>query len=145
MPSAKMVAPAPEENDYLPSVEQLGKEDSDSGESYTVNDEPAISTVEDGVSEADLEVVLRVTHFMEDMTGKCFHCGQEGHRWRDPEFFKPARGICRVQKDRTGLQHIITQHPEVQKSEQRLTKRVEPSQHTIDLAKNDDPSQTPSV
>ena len=47
-------------------------------------------------------------------------------------FFKPAVGI-------------ITLHPEVQQPEQRLTKRVEPGQHTIDLAKNDDPPQTPSV
>ena len=69
MPSARMVASAPEE-DYLPSVEQMGREDSDSRESYAVNDEPAISTVEDGVSEVDLEVVLRVTHITEDMTGK---------------------------------------------------------------------------
>ena len=53
-----MVAPAPEEDDYLPSAEQPGREDSDSRESYAVNDEPAISTVEDGVSEVDLEVVL---------------------------------------------------------------------------------------
>ena len=78
-PSARMVVPVPEEEDYLPSVGQLGREDSDSRESYAVNDEPAISTVEDGVSEVDLEVVLRVTHVTEDMTGKCFHCGQEGH------------------------------------------------------------------
>ena len=59
--------------------------------------------------------------------------------------FKLARGICRVQKDRTGPQHVITQHPEVQQQEQRLTKRVKPSQHRIDLAKNDDQPQTPSV
>ena len=85
MPSARMVAPAPEEDDYLPSAEQLGREDSDSGESYAVNDEPAISTVEDGVSEVDLEVILRVACITEDMTGKCFHCGEEGHQWRDPE------------------------------------------------------------
>ena len=58
MPSDRMVAPAPEEDDYLPSVRQLGREDSDSGESYAVNNEPAISTVEDGVSEVDLEVIL---------------------------------------------------------------------------------------
>ena len=79
MPSARMVAPAPEEDDYLPSVEQSGREDNDSRESYAVNDEPAISTVEDGVSEVDLEVILRVAHITEDMTGKCFCCGQEGH------------------------------------------------------------------
>ena len=30
-----------------------------------------ISTVEDGVSEVNLEVVLRVAHVTEDMTGKC--------------------------------------------------------------------------
>ena len=63
MPPARMVTPAPEEDDYLPSAEQSGREDSDSGESYAVNDEPAISTVEDGVSEVDLQVVLRVTRF----------------------------------------------------------------------------------
>ena len=63
----------------------------------------------------------------------------------DPNHFKPARGICRVQKDRTGPQHVITQHQEVQQPEQRPIKRVEPSQHTIDLAKNDDLPQTPSV
>ena len=79
MPSARMVAPAPEEEDYLPSVEQSGREDSDSGESYAVNDEPAISIVEDWVSEVDLEVILRVAHATEDMTGKCFCCGEEGH------------------------------------------------------------------
>ena len=85
MPSARMVAPASEEDDYFPSGGQLGREDSNSGESYAANNEPAISTVEDGVSEVDLEVILRVTHITEDMTGKCFHCGQEGHQWRDPE------------------------------------------------------------
>ena len=74
-----MVAPGPEEEDYLPSVEQFWREDNDSRQSYAVNDEPAISTVEDGVSEADLEVILRVAHITEDMTGKCFHCGQKGH------------------------------------------------------------------
>ena len=84
MPSARMVVPAPED-DYLPSVEQLGREDSDSGESYTVNDEPAITTIQDGVSEVDLKFILRVIHISEDITGKCFHCGQEGHQWRDPE------------------------------------------------------------
>ena len=62
MPSARMVVPAPEEDDYLPSVEQLGREDSDSGESYAVNDKPAISTVEERVSEVDLEVVLSRSH-----------------------------------------------------------------------------------
>ena len=85
MPSARMVAPAPEEDDYLPSAQQLGREDSDSRESYAVNDEPAISIVENGVSEVDLEVILLVAHVTEDMTGKCFCCGQEGHRWRDRE------------------------------------------------------------
>ena len=73
MPSARIVAPAPEEDDYLPSVQQSGREDSGSGESYA-----AISTMEDGVSKVDLEVILRVTHINEDMTGKCFHCGHEG-------------------------------------------------------------------
>ena len=58
MPSARMVAPAPGEDDYLPSAEQSGREDVDSRESYTVNNEPAISTVEDGVNEVDLEVIL---------------------------------------------------------------------------------------
>ena len=85
MPSARMVAPAPEEDDYPPSVEQSERGDSDSGESYAVNDEPVICTVEDGVSEVDLEDILRVAHITEDMTGKCFHCGQECHQWRDPE------------------------------------------------------------
>ena len=79
IPSAGMVAPAPKEDDYLPSAEQSGREDSDSRESYAVNNETAISTVEDGVSEVDLEVVLRVAHITQDMTGKCIHCGHEGH------------------------------------------------------------------
>ena len=79
MPSARMVAPAPED-DYPPSAEQSGREDSDSGESYAINNKPAISIVEDGGSEVDLEVIFRVAHVMEDMTGKCFHCGQEGHQ-----------------------------------------------------------------
>ena len=141
-----MVAPAPEKDDYLPSAEQLGREDSDSRESYAVNNEPAISTVEDGVSEVDLEVILRVAYIMEDMTGKCFPNGETRVSHVQPKsFFKPARGICGVQKDRTGPQHIITQHLEVQQPEQRLAKRVEPDQHMIDLTKTDDPPQTPSV
>ena len=41
MTLARMVAPAPEEDDYPPSAEQLGREDGNSGESYAVNDEPA--------------------------------------------------------------------------------------------------------
>ena len=61
MPSVRMVASAPEEDDYPPPAEQLGCEDRDSGESYVATEEPAISTVEDGVSEGDLEAVFRVT------------------------------------------------------------------------------------
>ena len=60
MPSVRMVAPTPEEDDYPPSSEQSGHEDSDSSESYTATEEPAISTVEDGVNEGDLKAVFRV-------------------------------------------------------------------------------------
>ena len=58
--SARMVAPAPEEDDHPNPTEQSYREDSDSGESYAAIEEQPISTVEDGVSEVDLEVVLRV-------------------------------------------------------------------------------------
>ena len=85
MPSARMVAPVPEEEEFSTPTEQSGREDSDSSKSYAVSEELAISTVEDGVSEGDMEVLLRVATVTEDMTGKCFHCGKEGHRWRDPE------------------------------------------------------------
>ena len=57
MPSVRMVAPTPEEDDYPPPAEQ---EDSDSGESYVTAEEPAISTVEDGISKGDLEAVFSV-------------------------------------------------------------------------------------
>ena len=67
MPSARMVAPFPEEDDHPNSTEQSSREDSDSGESYAAIEEQPISTVEDGVSEVDLEVVLRVAHVTEDM------------------------------------------------------------------------------
>ena len=50
--------------------------------------------------------------------------------------------ICGIEKDRTGPQHIVTQHPEVQHPEQGPTKRVKPGQHTVDLTKNDEPPQT---
>ena len=60
VPSVRMVAPAPEEDDYPPPAEQSGCEDSDSGESYAAAEEQAISTVEDGFSEGDLEAVFRV-------------------------------------------------------------------------------------
>ena len=69
MPSARMVAPAPEEDDYPPSAEQLGRKDSNSGETYAVNHEPVISKVEDRVSEVNLQVIFRVTHVTEGMTG----------------------------------------------------------------------------
>ena len=85
MPSARMVAPAPEEDDHPNPAEQSSREDSDSGESYAAIKGQPISTVEDGVSEVNLEVVLRVAHVTEDMMDKCFHCGQGGHCWRDPE------------------------------------------------------------
>ena len=48
-------------------------------------EELAVSTVEDGVSKGDLKAVFRVAQVMEDMTGRCFHCGKEGHQFRDPE------------------------------------------------------------
>ena len=85
MPSVRMVAPAPEEDDYPPPVEQSGHEDSDSGESYTATKELAICMVEDGVSEGDLEAIFRVAQVMEDMTGRCFHCGKEDHWFKDQE------------------------------------------------------------
>ena len=84
MPSVRIVAPAPEEDDYPPPAEQSGSEDSNSGESYAAAEEPAISTVEDGVS-GDLEAVFRVAQVTEDMTGRCFHYGKEGHWFKDPE------------------------------------------------------------
>ena len=70
MPSARMVAPAPEEDDYPPPAEQLGKKDSDSSESYVATEEAVIS---------------RVAQVTEDMMGRCFYCGKEGHRFKDPE------------------------------------------------------------
>ena len=85
MLSARVVAPAPEEDDHPNPTEQSSREDSDSRESYAAIEEQPISTVEDGVSEVNLEVVLRVAHITEDMTSKCFHCVQGGHHWRDPE------------------------------------------------------------
>ena len=85
MPTVRMVAPALEEEDYPPPLEQSGQEDSDSGESYVAAEESSISTAEDGVSEGDLKAVFRVAWVMEDMTGRCFHCGKEGHWFRDPE------------------------------------------------------------
>ena len=80
-----MVELAPEEDDYSPPAEQLGREDSDSGKSYVAAKEPVVSTVEDGVSEGDLKAVFRVARVTEDMTGRCFCCGKEGHRFKDPE------------------------------------------------------------
>ena len=71
-------------DDYPPPAEQSGCDNSDS-ESYAAAGEQAISTVEDGVSEGDLKAIFRVAQVMEDMTGRCFHCGKEGHWFRDPE------------------------------------------------------------
>ena len=58
MPSVSMVVPAPEEDDYPPPSEQSRCKDSN--KSYPTTEELAISTVEDGVSEGDLEAVFRV-------------------------------------------------------------------------------------
>ena len=77
--SVRMVALAPEEDDYPPPAEQSGCKDNDSSKSYVAAEEQAISTVEDGVSEGDLKAVFRVAQVMEDMTGRCFHCQKEGH------------------------------------------------------------------
>ena len=60
MSSVRMVALAPEEDDYPPPAEQSRCEDSDSSESYAAAEELAISTVEDGVSEEYLEAIFRV-------------------------------------------------------------------------------------
>ena len=60
MPSGRMVAPAPVEDDYPPPAEQSGQEDSDISESYAATEELTISTVEDGVSEGDLKALFRV-------------------------------------------------------------------------------------
>ena len=104
MPSLRMVAPAPEEDDNSPPAEQSRQEDSDSGESYAAAEELTISTVEDVVSEGDLKAVFRVVQVTEDMTRRCFYCGKEGHQFRDPEcpmydandLLNQQRGICRV-------------------------------------------------
>ena len=58
--TVRMVAQAPEEDDYPPPAEQSGCEEIDSGESYAATEEQAISTVEDGVSKGDLKAVFRV-------------------------------------------------------------------------------------
>ena len=82
MLSARMVVPAPDEDHHPNPVDQSSRKDS---ESYAATEEQPISTVEDGVSEVNLEVVLRVARVTEDMMGKCFSCGQGGHCWRDSE------------------------------------------------------------
>ena len=33
----------------------------------------------------ETEAVFRVARVMEDMTWRCFHCGKEGHRFKEPE------------------------------------------------------------
>ena len=63
----------------------------------------------------------------------------------DPNHFLNQQGDLQAPKgqDRSPTHHHTA--PKVQQPEQRPTKRVKPGQHTIDLAKNDDPPQTPSV
>ena len=63
----------------------------------------------------------------------------------DPNHFLTSKGICGVQKDRTCPQYIVIQQPEIQQPDQGLTKGVKPDQHMIDLAKTENPPQTPSV
>ena len=114
MPSARMVAPSPEEDDCPNPTEQSSREDSDSGELYAAIEEQPISTVKDRVSKVNLEVVLRVAHVTEDMMGKCFRCGQGGHCWRDPEY--PMYTQSRI--TRNHLYQIISSfkgHPTYQK------------------------------
>ena len=143
MPSARMVAPAPEEDDHPNPTEQSSREDSDSGESYAAIKEQPISTVEDGVSEVNLEVVLRVAHITEDMMGKCFHCGQGDHigeTLSDPcrlkPFFKLARGTCRLQEGRAGPQ---------QQSELSSSQGDEPDQFLVKSSKIEGQSQMTAV
>ena len=59
VPSVRMVAPAPEEDDYPPPAERSGSEDSESSESYVVTEKLAISTVEDELGGGDLKAIFR--------------------------------------------------------------------------------------
>ena len=78
-PTVQMVAPAPEGDPDTEDTTPPQTEDSDSGESYEASlDDASVST-------GDIEVAVRVAHASEAFSGKCFHCGKVGHRFRDEE------------------------------------------------------------
>ena len=74
-----MVAAAPEEDLGPEDATPPQTEDSDRGESYEASlDDASVST-------GDIEVAVRVAHASKAFSGKCFHCGKVGHRFRDEE------------------------------------------------------------
>ena len=84
---------------------------------------------------------------MEDMTGRCFHCGKEGHWFRDPECpMYDANDLLNQQGGSVGSrrpgadpQTFSTQ------LEQGSVKGTEPIQLAVKSSKTGDLSQTPSV
>ena len=68
-----MVAPTPQEGSGEGEAEPPPSEESDSGESYeAVQKDTAIS-------QADVEVAVRVAQASEAFTGQCFRCNKVGH------------------------------------------------------------------
>ena len=74
-PTVWMAVATPEEDPGLEDNTPPRSEDSDSGESYKApSDDVSIST-------GDIEITVRVAHASEAFSGRCFHCGKEGHRF----------------------------------------------------------------
>ena len=78
-PVVRMVAPALEEGSGEGEATPLPSEESDSGKSYEATQEDAT------ISQANVEIAVRVAQASEAFTGQCFRCNKEEHQFCDEE------------------------------------------------------------
>ena len=79
-PAVRMLAPVPEQDAGEEEATHQPSEDSDSGESYEVQqDDPSVLP-------GDVEVAIRVVRASKAFSGQCFRCNKVGHQFRDKEY-----------------------------------------------------------
>ena len=79
---------------------------------------------------------------MEDMTGRCFHCGKEGHQVRDPEY--PMYDVNDLLNQQWGSQDTGADPQTFSRQpEQGSVKGTEPVQLPVESNKTSVLSQTP--
>ena len=92
-----MVAPAPEKGSGEGEATPLLSEESDSGKSY--------EATQDGGTQGNVEIAVRVAQASETFTSWCFRCNKVGHWFHDeecemydPEFLSTSQGPAKTSK-----------------------------------------------